>query len=134
MAKGKKKKKKDPLQAKKDMISIIIIGAGIVIGLFLGMVLVTVSQQKSGVKQVAVYVEGGQSFKLSTKLTVLADVLKENDFAVFSEDGKIEEIGGSKAGEGEYFTIKLGDEDVTDSLNGTVIKDGDAVFASLKTE
>ena len=77
MAKGKKKKKKDPLQAKKDMISIIIIGAGIVIGLFLGMVLVTVSQQKSGVKQVAVYVEGGQSFKLSTKLTVLEDVLKE---------------------------------------------------------
>ena len=61
-------------------------------------------------------------------------MLKENDFAVFSEDGKIEEIGGSKAGEGEYFTIKLGDEDVTDSLNGTVIKDGDAVFASLKTE
>lgn len=134
MAKGKKKKKKDPLQAKKDMISIIIIGAGIVIGLFLGMVLVTVSQQKSGVKQVAVYVEGGQSFKLSTKLTVLEDVLKENNFAVFSEDGKIEEIGGSKASEGEYFTIKLGDEDVTDSLNGTVIKDGDAVFASLKTE
>ena len=134
MAKGKKKKKKDPLQAKKDMISIIIIGAGIVIGLFLGMVLVTVSQQKSGVKQVAVYVEGGQSFKLSTKLTVLEDVLKENDFAVFSEDGKIEEIGGSKAEDGGYFTITLGDEDVTDNLKGTVVKDGDAVFAAQKTE
>ena len=139
--KGRKPNKKDELQAKKDKIDLAIIGIGIVVGLFVGMIVFTALNDSDPVDAIAVRydIEGGgisETMNVGLRCEDLYTGIKETEGMGFDVDGNLVTVNKHKAAElgGKYWTVSVGGEDVTDSLEDVKIEEGMVVFFKLVIE
>lgn len=133
--------KKDPDKNKKDMITIVIIGIGIVLGIILGMVLSTNMGTQKGMKEISVKVvqaDSTKTIKISTSAEFLGTALTESKLAE-GEKGAyglmITTVSGYKAdvGKQEWWCITKDGQEVQTGADSTPIKDGEKYELTLKT-
>lgn len=139
--KGKKANKKDELQAKKDKIDLAIVGIGIVLGIFVGMIVFTHMHPASEVDPVAVHydIEGGgirENINVGLRCEDLLTGIKETQGMGFDVDGRLVTVNGHKAAElgGSYWKVEVDGKDVTDSLEDVAVSEGMVVFFRLVIE
>jgi len=138
---AKKGKKTDPLQAKKDKIDLAIVGIGIVVGLFVGMILFTAMNPDTENDAVAVRydIEGGgvsETMNVGLRCEDLYTGIKGTKGMGFDTEGRLVTVNEHKAVElgGSYWKVEVDGKDVTDSLRDVAVREGMVVFFTLVIE
>ena len=135
------KSKKDPLQAKKDKIDLAIVGIGIVLGIFIGMVVFTSMNPGNEEDPVSVQydIQGGgiaETMNVGLRCEDLYTGIKETQGFGFDVDDRLVTVNKHKAAElgGTHWKVEVDGNDVTDSLSDVEIKEGMVVFFRLVIE